>query len=263
MRIKAPAKFNLGLKILGKRSDGFHELDTVFARINFYDELEFTLRQDGKITVEVVGEEIPLRENLVYKTAKLLKKFSSKSAGISIKLTKKIPSGAGLGGGSSDAAATLKALNKLWDLKLKPTELAELALTLGSDVPFFLRSGVQRGQGRGEVLTKYKLPKDFPQHVVLIVPKIRVSTAWAYQNLELSTKISKFRIEENDFEKVVFKKYPELEKIKQALRRVEAEYASLSGSGSAMFGLFQAKPQVEQLARLKELGEVICCRLLF
>ncbi len=263
MRVKAPAKLNLGLKILGKLPDGFHELDTVFARISLCDELELVLRNDGKIKVEVIGEKISLRENLVYKAAMLLKKFTSKQNGISITLMKKIPSGAGLGGGSSDSAATLKALNRLWGLKLKRIELEKLALELGSDVPFFLRSGIQRGQGRGELLTRYELPKSFPRHVVLIVPKVRVSTAWAYgqlsiTNFQFSIVKRSFSLS-NDFEEVVFQKYPELKQLKKQLKRSGAKYTSLSGSGSAVFGLFQDQPQVEQL---EELGEVVVCRLL-
>lgn len=179
--MKAFAKINLGLRVLGKRADGFHDLDTVFARIGLADDLEFKLRKDGKIVVKVEGEKISQKDNLVFRAACLLRKHSSQ--GVEITLKKRIPIGAGLGGGSSDAAATLKVLNKLWKLKLPRKELEKLALSLGSDVPFFLHPGVQRGRGRGEMLENAKLSTAFPKNVLLIVPNFKISTKWAFSKI--------------------------------------------------------------------------------
>ncbi len=262
MRVKAFAKINLGLKILGKREDGFHEIETIFARVGLADDLEFKLRKDEKIIVNVEGAQIPQRENLVWKAAWLLQKFSPRRPGVEISLRKRIPLGAGLGGGSSDAAITLRTLNKLWELKLPREKLEKIAASLGSDVVYFLRGGVQRGKGRGEILEAVKLPKNFPREVLLILSLQKISTKWAYGKIESGKKLGVKNRVENDFEKVVFKEYPELRRVKKNLEKGGAKFASLSGSGSAMFGLFRKREEVERIAKdFEQFGRVVLGKL--
>ncbi len=265
MKVKAFAKINLGLQILGKREDGFHEIDTIFAKIGLHDSLEFTPRNDSKIILVTEGARIPTQKNLVFRAAWLLQKFSPQKVGVNIFLKKRISIGAGLGGGSSDAAVTLKALNKLWGLKLSREKLQNLAASLGSDVPFFLKTGIQWGRGRGEILEKIKLPKNFPQEVLVVVPKIGISTRWAFESWQVHSrkriKHKIYRIQNlnlvNDFEKIVFREFPQLKKIKNNLLKSGAEFASLSGSGSAVFGLFGKREEAQQAAReLEKFGKV-------
>ena len=305
MKSKAFAKINLGLKVLGKRPDGFHDIETIFARVGIYDELEFRVRQDGEIRVEIEGAQIPQKKNLVWRAAWLLQKscprprsgVAAKKIGVEIKLKKKIPLGAGLGGGSSDAARTLEVLNKLWKLNLPKEKLKSLAISLGSDVPFFLEKSVCRAQGRGEVLEPIALPKRFPREVLIVVPGMAVSTVWAYGEIppslatlgtppfirpspKLRRTIAKGREKKtpfckggrpelvegrgdftNDFEKIVFRKFPEIRNIKKALEKAGAEIASLSGSGSAVFGLFRKRPSQKLAQGLERLGQVFCVKI--
>lgn len=301
MKVKAFAKINLGLKVLDKRADGYHDIETIFARVGLVDILELTLRKDNKIIVTTEGVNIPTRQNLVWRSAWLLQKFSPRQLGVNIFLQKNIPIQAGLGGGSSDAAMTLKALNKLWGLKLSITKLEKLALSLGSDVPFFLLPGTQRGQGRGEILERIELPKRFPREAIIVVPKVRVETSWAYSRIKdkrlrikreckthpstlrqaqgsgsslrfenskckklLSSKKSRTGNYDlvNDFEKIVFKKFPELGKIKNILKKSGATMASLSGSGSAVYGLFKKRGNSKVLAnRLKGMGDIFVVKI--
>jgi 4-diphosphocytidyl-2-C-methyl-D-erythritol kinase len=297
MKILAPAKINLGLRILGRRADGFHEIETVFAEIDgLADELAFELREDGEITwnmqhgthntlchPERSGAESkdPLEkrrdastalgmtpvwekeDDLSFRAAQLLQKKYGVQQGVSIQLTKNIPVGAGLGGGSSDAAATLKALNKLWQLNLNLDELEKCAAELGSDCAFFIRGGIQKGTGRGEILEQFSLPADFPRHAVLVCPEVSVNTAEAFASLaiiasdqrergdlnEIASSASRNRNDsldsQNDFEPVIFAQHPALAETKNWLLESGAEMASLSGSGSTVFGLFYEKPEIE------------------
>ncbi|MFH1546705.1 MAG: 4-(cytidine 5'-diphospho)-2-C-methyl-D-erythritol kinase [Patescibacteria group bacterium] len=301
MQSKAFAKINLGLKILRKRDDGFHEIDTVFARIGLHDSLEFTLRNDSKIILVTEGARIPTQKNLVFRAAWLLQKscprlrsgITAKNIGVNIFLKKRIPLGAGLGGGSSDAAATLKTLNKMWGLKLPREKLQNLAASLGSDIPFFLETEIQRGRGRGELLENAELAKNFPKNVVVVVPPISISTSWAFSKIPNSKfpsfalratvgeqNSNKFQISNskkmkkncklqtancelsNDFERIVFREFPEIQKIKNRLLREGAELASLSGSGSAVFGLFQKREDAQQAARkFEEFGKVVISKI--
>ena len=262
MRVKAFAKINLGLRVLGKRADGFHAIDSLFAEVNFHDILEFEKRKDGKILLACEGEKIPPKENLVWKAAWLLQKFSPQNLGVNIFLKKRIPSGGGLGGGSSDAAATLKALNRLWGLRFSKARLEKLALSLGSDIPFFISGGNQRVKGRGEILQKIDLPKRFPREVVLIIPPIQISTKTAYANAKFKNQAVKLQMGDltNDFEKSLFVVYPLYRKIKRSLKAAGSCGVALSGSGSVMYGLFTsktlAKQAVKKLEKL-EFGKVI------
>jgi 4-diphosphocytidyl-2-C-methyl-D-erythritol kinase len=263
MKVKAFAKINLGLRVLVKRPDGYHNIDTVFVEVDLADEIEIKARKDKEIKIE--GMDLPPNENSILQAIFLLQRFSGEEKGVDIKIEKRIPVAAGLGGGSADASATLKALNKLWKLKLNEERLQHLATKLGADAPFFIRGGVQRGRGIGERLKAFELPKKFPREVVIVNPEIPVSTKWAYENIELPQKWIEVKPGEliNDFEKLLFEKLPLLKKIKSAIKRSGAEEASLSGSGSALFGLYKTKKKAkEALAKLEKYGKVFHTRIL-
>lgn len=263
MKVKASAKVNLGLRVLAKRKDGYHNIDTLFAEVDLADELTIKARKDGEIHVS--GIDVPDQQNSVFQAASLLQKFAEEEVGADIVVEKKIPIEAGLGGGSSDAAATLKALNKLWKLKLSEKRLEHLAAKLGSDTAFFIQGGVQRGRGVGDRLSEYKLPKAIPREVVIIVPGIPVATKWAYEHIELPQKWVEFEPGDlkNDFEKLLFSQLPLLKKIKAALKRAGAAQAALSGSGSALYGLFKSKKAAKAAAKkLGKYGEVFVSRIM-
>lgn len=252
---KTPAKVNLGLHILGKREDGFHELETLFQMVNWCDEIRMEWLPEG---LDLVCNEpdIPIDErNLVIKAARLLQtRFPDQCQGAKIHLTKNIPHGAGLGGGSGNAAGTLLALNSLWGLELKRQDLILLASELGSDVPFFLLSPCAIGRGRGEILEPVRNPIKF--YILMVYPGFPISTAGVFGNLKLKlTKrennisiLKKFLMQSefaqlgaawiNDLEPIVFQEYPEIFEIKKEMLALGAKGALLSGSGSTVFGIF-------------------------
>jgi 4-diphosphocytidyl-2-C-methyl-D-erythritol kinase len=269
--LKTPAKINFGLQILYKRPDGFHELETILQMVALFDELEF-LASDGKIKLTCNQPGIPEDENnLVFKAAKVLtEKFPEKAkSGVKINLKKNIPAGAGLGGGSGNAAFALLGLNKFWDLGLNCEELVSFAASLGSDIPFFLVSPTALGTGRGEKIAKIVSPQKIS--VIIVFPSFFISTPWVYQNLNLElTKtennisiLQKFLSQsdisqlgkslQNHLEPVVFKKYPVVREIKDKLLEMGACGALMSGSGSAVFGIFEdsfkAKEAYEMLPK--------------
>lgn len=255
MRLFSFAKINLGLRILGKRDDGFHEIETIFQTISLKDEIEINLL-DNDIILSSNSPSCPADQtNLVFKAASLLKQHTMTSKGCQINLDKKIPVGAGLGGGSSNAATTLVALNTIWNTGLSTKNLIKLAAHLGSDVPFFINGGTALGQGRGEKLSRITTSVDY--WGVLVCPNLQILSKWAYLqlnfNLTKSFKKGKFSVLTrnfpdfdiwnsllvNDFENVVFNAYPELNSILNDLKKLGAFYARMSGSGSAIFGLFE------------------------
>ena len=260
------AKINLGLKILGKRPDGFHEIRTVYQTVSLADQLQVTvsMRQSGT-RLECDHEELSSgRENLVYRAAELWRRARGFKGGIRLRLEKKIPMGAGLGGGSSDAAVTLLALERLTGNRLDALVRRQLAAELGSDVPLFLLGGRVLGCGRGEEV--YPLT-DLPGRPCLIAfPGFAVSTAEAYRALGLQLTQSKenrkmnllgkrppFPLEawgpaENDFELFVFARWPELARVKSQLIRAGAETASLTGSGSALYAVYESAQQLNRAA---------------
>jgi 4-diphosphocytidyl-2-C-methyl-D-erythritol kinase len=268
-RVSALAKINAGLRVLWRHPDGYHELRTVFQTVSLADTLDVEFTRGRQTLIEVHSEpEIP--GNLVERAARLALEAMRITARVELRLKKRIPIGAGLGGGSSDAAAVLLALPPLAGRRLPLPALVELGRRLGSDVPFFLFGGTALGLGRGTEL--YPLP-DLPGAAALLVtPDVQVSTAEAYQDLDRSAAgltseawqnmISSFQsyawdlrrapsklrqpAVENDFEPVVFTRHPELRALKRRLERLGAEPASLSGSGSALFGLFASRDQAEQ-----------------
>lgn len=252
MNVKAYAKINLGLHIVGKRQDGFHDIETIFHRINLYDEIN--IENSADISISCSNPSIPTDSaNLCWKAAELLRKESGITHGARIEIKKSIPVGAGLGGGSSDAAAVLTALNSMWNLSFDRITLNKLALQLGSDVPFFLETSSAYAEGRGEKLTLIEL--NLPYWIVLVNPKIHISTPWAYTRLsehrngifpqrpQLIDRIGTSPVTgvlqaENDFEEIVFMEHQKIKKIKLQLNELGALLSLMSGSGSTMFGLF-------------------------
>ena len=255
IKFKTPAKINLGLHIHGKREDGFHELETIFQMVSLYDDVELELLSSG-IKLECDTPGVPTDDtNLVCKAALLLRQsYQVEGKGVSIRLKKKIPFGAGLGGGSGNAAGVLMGLNRLWDLNIEREKLLALAAELGSDVPFFLTSPCALGMGRGEQLKTLKPCAKF--QVLLVFPGFPVATSWVYQNLKLKltkreNNISILRKNlslsditslgsrlYNDLEPVVIQRFPEVQVVKDELGAWGALGVLLSGSGSTVFGIF-------------------------
>ncbi|MCG3120386.1 MAG: 4-diphosphocytidyl-2-C-methyl-D-erythritol kinase [bacterium] len=268
--VPAYAKINLGLHILGKRADGYHELETFFLQIDLADHLFFEKTAGSRLELTCNQAEIPVDDsNLCARAYHLLCEAASHSFGVRLHLEKSIPAGAGLGGGSSDAAVTLIALNRLFELKLSKDRLYQLATELGSDVPFFLTGGLCWGRGRGEILEPYAELPDLG--ILLVTPPVAVSTAWAYKNYNKLglTKTEKYRklpsssigqltddelaaVCQNDLEIAVFEKYEELAAIKAQLQRSGAIVSSMTGSGSAMFGLFRTQQEAQGRKQLFE-----------
>jgi 4-diphosphocytidyl-2-C-methyl-D-erythritol kinase len=253
MKLRAYAKINIGLNVLGKRSDGYHDLETVFHEIDCFDEIE--LQRHDKVAMTADSILVPVDgSNLCLSAANLLQKEKHVRQGVMIHLKKNIPVGAGLGGGSSDAAAVLCGLNQFWELKLSNNQLHALAAQIGSDVPFFIDGGTAYATGRGEILESFSLT--LPFWIAVVTPLIRISTAWAYDHLVLKrngkasglrTKLVKqisnpqklASVVQNDFELSVFKIYPELSRIKKKLIEMGAVFSLMSGSGSSMYGFFE------------------------
>ena len=264
LKFKTPAKVNLGLHVHGKREDGFHELETIFQMVSLFDDVELELLSSGiKLECDMPG--IPTDDtNLVCKAALLLRKsYQVEGKGVSIRLKKKIPFGAGLGGGSGNAAGVLMGLNRLWDLNIEREKLFTLAAELGSDVPFFLTSPCALGKGRGERLKVLEPCSKF--QVLLVFPGFPIATSWVYQNLRLKltkrpNNISILRKNlslsditslgsqlYNDLESVVIQKFPEVKVVKDELWAWGALGVLLSGSGATVFGIFD-DPEKAQVA---------------
>lgn len=245
----APAKINLLLHITAQRDDGYHELQTVFQFLQYCDELRFELRSDNKICRAQGSDQVPAEDDLVVRAAKALQQTTGCEQGVDIFLNKKIPMGAGLGGGSSDAATTLHALNKIWKLSLSDDQLAEIGLTLGADVPVFVRGFAAFAEGIGEKLTAIKL--DQPWYLV-ITPDIHVSTAAIFSDLELTRDSPAIKIcglsdsaWDNVCVPVVTKHYPEVAKALKVLGQY-AE-ARMSGTGASVFAAFASETEAQQV----------------
>ncbi len=255
--IKSPAKINFGLNIVEKRSDGYHNIETIFYPISLYDVLTFEYCNKLIFTsndIKLQNDE----DNLILKSVRLLEKVTAKKINLSIHLDKNIPIGAGLGGGSSNAAHTLLSINEFLLLKIKDETLKELALMLGSDVPFFLKPFPSFAERQGEILTQIDF--HINKFILLVNPGIHVSTKWAYQNIKPqkpSFKLSSMKnlmIEDfsllkdkvvNDFEEIVFAEYPAIKIIKETLYKLGAEFSLMSGSGSTIFAIFNEKETAE------------------
>ena len=192
LHLESPAKVNLRLEILNKRKDGYHELRTVFQKISLHDTLHFSLKKEKEISIATDHPNLPVgKTNLVYQAAQSMLKASDYQGGVHIEIKKQIPLGAGLGGGSSNAATTLKALNQLLKKSLSKRKLMEMGLEIGADVPFFIWEGAAIGSGIGEKLKKVTLPD---LQYVLIYPNFEVSTRWAYQNFVLTNQRIHFNL---------------------------------------------------------------------
>lgn len=254
------AKINLGLRVTEKRSDGFHNIESIFYPVPLCDVMEFAGAE--KFGLKIYGELVPagVSENLVSKTWKLLHRYFAIPP-VEVVLMKNIPAGSGLGGGSADAAFFLKGLNDFFDLKISPEKLLDFALQLGSDCPFFLQNKPALVTGRGEVVRNVSLDLS-GLWLVLVVPGRHISTAEMFSKIQPKTRETSLTeiISEptnrwsslliNDFEAVVFSGNPYLAKIKQLLIEGGAVYASMTGTGSALYGLFPAKPDTDRFASL-------------
>jgi len=253
MQVLAPAKINLSLKILRRRDDGFHEIETLIAPISLADKIDIE-RQSRWIDFSCDDPTVPIGdENLVVRAATAFFEKTKISGGVGIKLHKKIPHGAGLGGGSSDAAATLRTLNQLFETKLSREELAKLGSTIGSDVSFFLFESAAICKGRGEIVSPTKLKKKLS--ILLLKPAFSVSSAWAYSRWQESKEVPGILYQPqnldgqsfvNDLERPVFEKFIFLAQLKTWLLKQGDVGASLmSGSGSTVFAVLRPKADVD------------------
>jgi 4-diphosphocytidyl-2-C-methyl-D-erythritol kinase len=250
--IKAPAKLNIRLKVTGLRPDGYHELVSIMVPVGLYDILELRVPFDRRIQITCEDTDVPSdKNNLIYRAAESFMYRTGLDEGASINLQKKIPVSAGLGGGSSDAAATLLALNRIYSNPLSDPDLHALAVKLGADVPFFLNCRPSLATGIGEILSP--IPNWPELWYIVVVPPFKVSTSWAYQNLRLRLTTDEYidifemlkkgnysisNILENDLEKVTSASFPIINTLKKSLMDAGAEGAIMSGSGPSVFGIF-------------------------
>lgn len=255
--VKANAKINLALRITGKRADGYHYLSTIFQEIDFYDRLVFQPAERFALTTNDPNLPVDGR-NLCARAYLTLSERYPEQPAFAIHLEKNIPQGAGLGGGSADAAAVLKFLNRAWGLALEGAQLEQIAATIGADVPFFIRGGTQGASGIGESLTPLTLPYDFS--ILLAIPSLSVSTAWAYQQFQPSDFQPPFDYQklfdqhsihwelfENQFESKVFPAFPKIQEIKERLLTSNALYVGMTGSGAGIFGIYHDAEAARQV----------------
>ena len=275
--IKTPAKVNIRLKITGRRPDGFHDLISIMVPVDLTDYLELQRLHENRIEIHTEGYDVPKDENnLAYRAARAFFDKTGIDKGLAIKLVKNIPVAAGLGGGSSDAAAILLTLNEMYSSPISQPELHLLASKIGADVPFFLYCKPTIARGIGDVLEPIK---EWPKFwYIIVTPPIKVSTAWVYENfrLELTTKeyasifdllkkdsFAVSRILENDLEKVTSAHFPIIDTLKQMLMDTGAEGAMMSGSGPSVFGLFLSENQAglaKDYLLSHELGDVFIAK---
>lgn len=259
LTLPAFAKINLNLRVLGQRVDGYHDLETIFQTISLHDTIKFTPTETAELVLSSDDRSLPTDEqNLILRAAKALRDRFATNRGARIRLEKRIPVQAGLGGGSSDAAVTLIALSRLWEVTATTTDLIDIGSRLGADVPFFFFGGTARGNGIGDNVTP--LP-DAPERFLLIIkPNASIRTSDAYRILDersLTTRNSKSILSssqpteildnahldalQNDFEEIAFELEPEISRAKAALIKVGAGGTLLAGSGSAVFGTFNSE----------------------
>ena len=256
MELKSTAKINIGLHVHNKRKDGFHNISTIFQEINFFDVINITEAKNFSCKTNI--KQIKEEDNFATKAFHLIKTKFPIIPNVSISIKKNIPTNAGLGGGSSNGTTVLKGLNELFDLSLKDDDLANFAREVSSDSTFFVEGGLQLGQQRGEKLTPIT-GSTLPNHILLIHPNIKISTKDAFNQLknhllnenmdinlsnllkELKNNNFNSKLFKNDFEMYVFETHPEIGAIKLKILDLGAEYASLSGTGSTVFGIFSSK----------------------
>lgn len=255
---KCFAKINLSLDIISKRPDGYHNIDTLMARINLFDKLEIEKNSDGKFTYESNLNLGKVEDNLVFKAYEIMKNLAGdKATGIRVKLSKNIPVAAGLAGGSTNAAETMKALNELWGLGLSKKALMEEGAKLGADIPFFFLDRAARATGIGEILEPFRIKT--PLKVLLVNDGTNIASAHVYKNTKLFGHINNIEIAKgleegswavvNDFENVmedvVLRDFPHLKAIKENLIDKGAIKAIVSGSGGSIFGIFRDKKNLD------------------
>ena len=280
LSISSFAKINPSLRILGKRADGYHEIDTILQTVSLHDELRFSLRDDDQLVIYCDDHAIPTdNSNLIAKAAHALKTVTCSEAGADVYLTKRIPAQAGLGGGSSNAAVALLALNALWSAGQDLDTLTDLAGSLGADVPFFLIGGTVRAQGIGTELSR--LPNGPKYYLIIVTPNAKVATATAYKVLKAPSLTSQGSVSilsssfagpissesaqgalQNDFEGVIFEIEPEIKRAKKALLEAGAQGGLLAGSGSSVFGIFENEDARERalISMKREVGwQVFAC----
>jgi len=256
IQIKAPAKVNVRLEITGKRPDGYHDIFTIMVPLELFDNLEIRQNNTGRIKLENKGFDVPADPtNLVYRAAdSFFEKTSIENSGVDIKLEKNIPVAAGLGGGSSDAASTLLALNELYGSPLKKEDLHKIAVKLGADVPFFIDGVPAIATGIGEILEPVP---NWPEFWYLIItPQVEISTAWVYRNYKMELTSNEYdyirktlknddviisSILKNDLEKVTSASFPIIPRLKRKIMDAGAEGAIMSGSGPSVFGIFLSR----------------------
>ena len=246
MTYLSPAKINLFLHINSKRDDGYHNLQTIFQLLDFYDEINFSVREDGEINRTLGNEDIPLANDLMIKSAKKLQKLSGVNLGVDIRIIKKIPSGGGLGGGSSNAATTLMALNQLWSLELTKQQLIAIGKGIGADVPVFIEGQSSWAEGIGEILYPLNLPKYF--YLVVSINK-HVSTQEIFSHKALTMtpvqrKMSDFSLVSNPHNDCLDAAIDLEDGIKDALSHLDStqnhiDIARMTGSGSCVFVAFE------------------------
>jgi 4-diphosphocytidyl-2-C-methyl-D-erythritol kinase len=250
LTMNTPAKINIGLNILSKREDGYHNLETIFYPINLWDEL--TIREDDKFALITNNSQLNIEcNNTITKARELIGELTGIEIKAKVTLNKRIPIGAGMGGGSSDGAAALILYNKFYDLKLTNEILYSLALKIGADAPFFIEPKPKFGSSRGEIFESIGLIIDKP--ILIVNPGIHISTSWAFSKIR--PKMPKIHLNQiefgennglsnlknnivNDFESVVFESHPKIKEIKDRMYDLGAEFSLLTGSGSTVFGIF-------------------------
>ncbi|MGO4998415.1 4-(cytidine 5'-diphospho)-2-C-methyl-D-erythritol kinase [Oceanisphaera sp. W20_SRM_FM3] len=247
--LPAPAKLNLFLTITGRRDDGYHNLQTLFQFVDYGDTLGFALAPKGELVLKADLPEVATEQNLIIKAARLLQAHTGCTQGAQIQLTKRLPMGGGLGGGSSDAATTLLALNHLWQLGLSPNELATLGLRLGADVPVFIQGHAAFAEGVGEQLTPASPPE--PWYLILH-PNVSVSTADIFQDPELIRDSPALGLAQwltapwrNDCEPLVKKRHPEVAKLLSWL--VEYAPSRMTGTGACIFASFDSRLEAQTI----------------
>jgi 4-diphosphocytidyl-2-C-methyl-D-erythritol kinase len=261
LTIKTPAKINIGLNILSKREDGYHNLETIFYPINWWDEL--TIREDDKFALITNNSQLNIEcNNTITKARELIGELTGIEIKAKVTLNKRIPIGAGMGGGSSDGAAALILYNKFYDLKLSNEVLYSLALKIGADAPFFIEPKPKFGSSRGEIFESIGLIIDKP--ILIVNPGIHISTSWAFSKIR--PKMPKIHLNQiefgennglsnlknnivNDFESVVFESHPEIKEIKDKMYDLGAEFSLMTGSGSTVFGIFPDISSVQNASR--------------
>ena len=256
----APAKINLFLRVTGRRADGYHLLQTVFRFLDVGDTLYFRVRQDGVVQRVNNVPGISAEEDITVKAARLLRQEAGVKRGVEIRLLKQLPVGGGLGGGSSDAATTLLVLNQLWDLHLSRSELAQLGLRLGADVPVFIFGESAFGEGIGEELRPIALP---PAWYLVLVPPVSVATRKVFEHPDLTRNSSPVTITafslvrgQNDLEPVVCSAYPDVARHLGWLRGQASagSFAALTGSGACVFAEFSTESEARRVASLLPVG---------